>query len=533
MGEKKFNLLFVIFFLIFFSYFVIASHISLPSSFSVNQTTSNLFNISINNTDSGVLANVTQLNITLPSSGVFVDLTNGTDSLVTFSNNSNVLSWSNSSGYVVNGSAINYFWFNLSNLIPGNYNLTITTVNSTDSYLSNISLSVNDTVDTIASLGLNPVANYNSSSTNVTFNISCSDNYNVSSISLYGNWSGSWESNFTNYSYTNNTWTEVNVTGISEGIYLWGVYCNDSFSNFDFSLNRTIVIDTTNPTISYSCSPSSAYTGGSIACSCSGSDTGSGFNSSSLSYTSSPSTSSTGTYSLSCSGSDYAGNLGTDTTSYSITSSGNSGVTSDSSNENSNDSFVEENNTASPNELDVLLYQEKYVDKIVPENNTILSGFDNKTGIESINISVNNEVLNLNFSVQVLNENSSELGAKKSGSVLTYFHILPGNLTGNMDYAILTIKVNKSWMSLNNLTKEDISLFRLDESSKVWKQLDTIYKESDSNYFYYEISLEEFSYFAIGEKSHLINKIWLWIFIGLAIVLFVVGIVISFKLEHK
>lgn len=117
------------------------------TSFSVNEDTENLYNISINNTDAGQTANITSVNFTLPTSAscVFAGGSNATDSVGTFSNTSSVLSWTNSSVYLVNGSETKYFWFNLTCGMPGNYNITVTTTNSTSDYTSNLSLEVNDT----------------------------------------------------------------------------------------------------------------------------------------------------------------------------------------------------------------------------------------------------------------------------------------------------------------------------------------------------------------------------------------------------
>ena len=71
--------------------------------------------------------------------------TNGTDaSDVAFSNTSTVLSWTNSSGYVINGSENKSFWFNATAYTPGTYNISVTTLNVTGAFTSNISITVND-----------------------------------------------------------------------------------------------------------------------------------------------------------------------------------------------------------------------------------------------------------------------------------------------------------------------------------------------------------------------------------------------------
>ncbi|MCX6742561.1 MAG: hypothetical protein NTX24_05340 [Candidatus Pacearchaeota archaeon] len=241
----KKNILILLFAIIFFFSvtIVFADHIVKTStggdSFSVNQTISNLFNISVNNTDATEDLNITTVSINLSSSFTFVAGSNGTDAgSHTFSNVSNVLSWTNN-GLVMNNT-LKYFWFNASISVPGTYNITIITINSTGwSINSYLNVTVNDTIAPIAS-GTNPIDNYNSSSSTVYFNISCSDNYNVSWIQLWTNTTGTWAANYSNWSYTNNTWLNVTVTGINESRnYKWMVYCNDSAGRTNITTNRT------------------------------------------------------------------------------------------------------------------------------------------------------------------------------------------------------------------------------------------------------------------------------------------------------
>jgi len=299
--------------------FVLAAHIVLPSSFTANESVQYIYNISVNNTNIGATANITQVNITIPNDFTFTADTNGTDAIFeTFTNTSTVLSWTNLTVFLINGSSDGsgekkYFWFNATAL-PGTYNITITVVNSTNSDPSNISVTINDTTNPIATLGTNPVANLNRSNSSTTFDLKCSDNYNISTLQLYGNWSSGWHANYTNNSYTNNTWLNTTVTGVSEGIYLWGVYCNDSAGNSNWTTNRTLTIDTTAPVVTHSCSPTDVYATETITCTCTAADAIDG--SPTISYTASPSTSSTGSHTTTCTATDSASNSATSTISY-------------------------------------------------------------------------------------------------------------------------------------------------------------------------------------------------------------------------
>ncbi|MFH1918184.1 MAG: hypothetical protein ABIJ14_03745 [Nanoarchaeota archaeon] len=324
-------------------FFVLAAHTITTSSggnsFSVDEEINNLFNITVNNTDAGQLSNITSVNITLPSgaSCVFVDGSNdssvgsgGTIVADTFMNVSNTLSWTNTTGYVVNGSEWKYFWFNATCAVPGTFNITVTTTNVTNSYETNLSFEVNDTTSPTASFGTNPINNYNSSSADVVFDLKCADGYSANDLVLYGNWTSSgWHANQTNASSVNNTFWNITVSGIADGTYVWGVYCNDSAGNSNWSItNRTVTIDTTSPSASPACTPSTVETSETVTCTCGGSDSGSGINSGATSASSTPSTVNSGTFTYGCSVADYAGNTASASATYIVEGQSSSGSSS-------------------------------------------------------------------------------------------------------------------------------------------------------------------------------------------------------------
>jgi len=245
---------------------VLAAHIITTStgtsSFSTNETIQTIFNISVNNTNAGPLSNITSVNITLPAQFTFTATTNGTNATASvFANTSNVISWSNKTagGYIVNGSETIFFWFNATVSYPGTYNITINTTNITGSYITNISVEVNDTTNPTATIGTDPIDNYNSSNTNVTFDLKCADAYSANDLVLYGNWSAGWHANQTNASTNNDSYWNITVPNIADGTYKWTAYCNDSAGNADWdAANRTLTVDTTNPTASFGTNPASA-----------------------------------------------------------------------------------------------------------------------------------------------------------------------------------------------------------------------------------------------------------------------------------
>ncbi|MBR9706442.1 hypothetical protein GOV14_05380 [Candidatus Pacearchaeota archaeon] len=116
----------------------------------------------------------------------------------------------------------------------------------------NFSSTYNFTVDTIT-----PVVNLEypptgiwSNSNNVVFNYTPSD-INLDVCELWGNWSAGWHKNDTNSDPVTDILNTFNKN-ISDGTYLWNVWCNDSAANSAFnSTNYTLNIDTTFPLISF------------------------------------------------------------------------------------------------------------------------------------------------------------------------------------------------------------------------------------------------------------------------------------------
>ena len=103
--------------LVFLISFVLAAHaVTLVTDSTVDEDTSSIFNISIENTDTGASANISQVDITIPASFTFTSSSNGTSAGTnTFSNTATVLTWSND-GLIMNQTT-HYFWFNATVLI--------------------------------------------------------------------------------------------------------------------------------------------------------------------------------------------------------------------------------------------------------------------------------------------------------------------------------------------------------------------------------------------------------------------------------
>lgn len=85
---------------------------------------------------------------------------------------------------------------------------------------------------------------------NFYFNFTSTDPNGLDTCSLWSNHTGTWHKNFTWLNPTNATmnYTRINLT---EGAYVWNIFCNDTTNAGRFaSRNSSLIIDTTLPTLS-------------------------------------------------------------------------------------------------------------------------------------------------------------------------------------------------------------------------------------------------------------------------------------------
>ena len=74
------------------------------------------------------------------------------------------------------------------------------------------------------------------------------------------------------------------------------------------------------------------------------------------------------------------------------------------------------------------------------------------------------------------------------------------NLEDKLEKGIVVIRVEKNWTMENEIDRDNVAMFEFDENSSSWNELPTAFTEEDDNNYYYEVELNSFSYFAIGEK---------------------------------
>jgi hypothetical protein len=244
---------------VLFLSFVLAAHtISLISSGSVNETISNTFNVSVENTDALAAANITQVDIIIPPSFTFTSSSDGTSAgSSTFSDSGSTLTWSND-GLVMNLTT-QYFWFDATASTPGDYNLTVSTTNSSGTSSTNLAVTVNDTTAPGLTFGTGSESDYaNSSRTNIFMNFSATDeggNLESIEIRLYNS-----SHALINSSLTLSSPASLNITSLSDGTYYYNATANDTLGFTENSATRTVTIDTTGPAVTLD-SPSNDTSG--------------------------------------------------------------------------------------------------------------------------------------------------------------------------------------------------------------------------------------------------------------------------------
>lgn len=166
---------------------------------------------------------------------------------------------------------------------------------------------------------VNPSNNSNLSS--VTFDL----NYTYTEINPGFCWYSN-NSGVVNSSYLSMGTNLTDATEITwaEGLWNVTVWCNDTANNVNSTMVR-FTIDTTAPSVSCSCSPTTISFGGKITCTSSFSDTGGTGIASSTSPPQYPSTQSYGSHVVGCSATDYAGNSASSSVTYYVTSGGGGG----------------------------------------------------------------------------------------------------------------------------------------------------------------------------------------------------------------
>ena len=100
-----------------------------------------------------------------------------------------------------------------------------------------------DITNPLASFGTNPADGSTQVSSTIVFDAKCIDNMGLSHLQIWSNKTGAWALTTSQIPPTNNTFYNLSTSGWSDGYYKWGVRCNDSATNSDWTdTNRTFSI---------------------------------------------------------------------------------------------------------------------------------------------------------------------------------------------------------------------------------------------------------------------------------------------------
>tara|TARA_Y100000034_G_scaffold17454_1_gene19093 strand:+ start:9343 stop:10950 length:1608 start_codon:yes stop_codon:yes gene_type:complete len=341
---------------------------------------------------------------------------------------------------------------------------------------------------------------------------------------------------------TNDYNITVDTSKFTDGQYTITVWANDSLlgksnssNNFTANMNNSesinVTFDNTAPTATYTCSPSTVSSGDTVTCTCSPSDLTSGINESQTSTTT-PSTTNTGVITETCNFVDNAGNSGSQTATYTVEMSGSG--TSSSGGGGGTTSVVKSHSFS----------------EIIPEVISTMKNFKSDVGIKQIAIEVNNKAQNVKLTVTKYDEKPAIVTKEKTGEIYKYLEIKETNIGDKLSKATVTIQVEKTWVSDKGLDKDDISMFKFDETSEEWNELTTTYVSEDNTNYVYEVELTSFSYFTIAgesktepvveeEKSvaekiketgeqikagNLFKNVWFWVILVIVLVLIGYGV---------
>jgi len=206
----------------------------------VNSTVQFLINLTNNNATDNIT------NMTIVDIYNYSHLTYVGSTIVPYQNVSGQITWNitylaNLSSYLIE---VNFTA--LTNVSDTNNAASLRNISAIEIANSSIFFNISEMPDTtFPNVTLNsPNDTTNSTTSTITFNATISDNKNITNVTLYGNWSGSWVANETNSSQTNN-WDYLYDIPLTNGSFLWNVYACDGSGNCRFaSNNRTLNIDT-------------------------------------------------------------------------------------------------------------------------------------------------------------------------------------------------------------------------------------------------------------------------------------------------
>ncbi len=174
---------------------------------------------------------------------------------------------------------------------------------------------------------------------------------------------------------------------------------------------------------------------------------------------------------------------------------------------------------------------------------SIAKDFNADIGVKQISIEVNNKAQDVQVTVTKYDGKPAAVSVAKSGDVKQYLQINVLNIQNKLDKATVQFRVEKAKTS----NKNGIVVSKFDEIAKQWNDLTTTFASEDDKYYYYDVELKSFSYFAISEKAVASptktgtaggetttateggSRMWLWIILGVVVVVVVAWLLMRKK----
>lgn len=314
----------------------------------------------------------------------------------------------------------------------------------------------------------------------VRFNIS-NGTSGVQNVTYVGTFEGSDKTGHNRYSVT------ISTGELKDGLYNITVWANDTFNQTNNTLvfSWGIKFDNTAPSGTVTCTPSTVQAGATVTCTCAKTDETSGANSSAITTT--LSTSNTGKHPVSCTVIDTAGNSGTASGSYNVELSGGGGGSSGGGGGSSAGTTTPE-----------ATITKEFTTIEAGGSATVSTGLGVTYGLKSISIEVSNAAQNVKVTVNKYDGVPAAVSVEKVGKVYRYLQINANNIQGNLKKGVIKAQVLKSWVASNELDKDKIAMYKFVDGA--WKELTTTFKEDDGNNYIYDVEVDSFSYFAIGER---------------------------------
>ena len=122
-----------------------------------------------------------------------------------------------------------------------------------------------------------------------------------------------------------------------------------------------------------------------------------------------------------------------------------------------------------------------------------------KGAVMSIVVDAKDVMDSIYVTVQKLESKPADVSLFAPGNVHSYININVGKVSGEIAGANIAFKVEKKWLSQNNIAKDNVLLARFSEG--VWQQLETTVLNGDDDFVHFSTRTPGFSTFAIVAKE--------------------------------